>query len=130
MKILDKIKGRPSVDSIQTAGDAGRRTEAQPAEPVEVAAGDLAEVPVCGWEHYLEATEALDLGSSAGLDPKAILQGLGMSLSDYVRAGTYWGEWFTQNALRDPSILARHIELSEKYRAKYAAIESDQDALV
>jgi hypothetical protein len=85
------------------------------------------EAPSFGWEQYLEATEALSSDTSVGMDPKAILDQLGMTLSDYVHAGNYWGPWFTENALRDPTILAKHIELSEKYRAKYAMVENHQD---
>ncbi|WP_005038435.1 hypothetical protein [Holophaga foetida] len=85
------------------------------------------ETPAFSWEEYIEATEAMSAATSAGVDPQAVLKQLGMSLSDYVNAGQHWGEWFNQNAIRNPAILEEHTTLSEKYRAKYALAKNDQD---
>lgn len=83
--------------------------------------------PTHTWEQYIEATEAMSAGTAVGMDPQAVLKGLGMTLSEYVQAGTHWGEWFNTNAIRDPSLVTQHAELSDKYRAKYAAAKSDGD---
>lgn len=86
-----------------------------------------AKEPALSWERYLEILEAISAATRVAMDPQRIMQDFSVSLAEYVAAGLHWSQWFNENALRDPTVLERHTELTAKSRAKYATAANDQD---
>lgn len=76
------------------------------------------------FEKWIEVTEAQNAAAEQGKDPVAVLASFGLTPAEWGVGGCWWGQKFSSEAI---ARMAEYNELSEKYRAKYAAGDADAD---
>ncbi|MEL6195944.1 MAG: DUF6620 family protein [Myxococcota bacterium] len=78
---------------------------------------DTGAIP-CDFETWVKVGAHMSKGTEQGLDPQAILQSHGMSVSDWSAAGAYWSVEYHKNIAKYADL---HTQLHQKYEQQYAA---------